>query len=115
MRCLRKMAEANAEKEERAAQQISMVKWVSWIRDGPNGLKRQHRFSRNAGGWTPTQKSTGNVTDADLRDEVDDLQGLSMQDIIDLKFQQAEDHAPATAQQEADDQADGWREQWGRS
>ena len=108
------MAVANAEKEERAAQRIAMAKWVSWIRDGPaHGLRRQHRFTRNVVGWVPAEKSTGVVTEVDVRDEVDELQGLSRQDINDLKFQQAEDHAPATAQQEADQQADLWYKQWG--
>ena len=108
------MANASAEKEERAAQHIHMMKWISWIREGPaHGLRRQHRFTRNVAGWAPTEKSTAVVTDADERDELDELQGLSRQDINDLKFQQAEDHAPATAQQEADQQADMWHKQWG--
>ena len=55
------------------------------------------------------------MTDADARDELDELQGLSSQDINELRFQQAEGQAPATAQQEADQQADGWHEQWGAS
>ena len=71
---LRNMAATNVEKEERAAQQISMAKWVSWIREGPaHGLRRQHRFTRNVAGWVPTEKSTGVVTDVDARDELDEL------------------------------------------
>ena len=58
-------------------------------------------------------KNTGVVTDVDARDELDELQGLSRQDINDLKFQRAEDHVPATAQQEADQQAGRWHKQWG--
>ena len=47
---LRSMAVANAEKEERAAQHIAVMKWVTWIREGPAlGLRRQHRFTRNVG------------------------------------------------------------------
>ena len=64
-------------------------------------------------GWVPTEKSTGAVTDVDARDELDELQGLSRQEINDLKFQQAENRAPATAQQEADQQADMWHKHWG--
>ena len=57
---LRNMAAVNAEREERMAQQISMAKWVSWIREGPaHGLRRQHRFTRNVAGWVPTEKNTG--------------------------------------------------------
>ena len=50
----------------------------------------------------------------DARDELDELQGLSRQDINDLKFQQAEDQAHAMAQQEADQQADMWHHHWGK-
>ena len=113
VRALRGMAVANAEKEERAAQQISIMKWVTWIREGPaHGLRRQHRFTRNAGGWSPTEKSTGKVTETDVRDELDELEGLGRQGINDLKVQQAAGHIPATAQQEADQQADMWHKQW---
>ena len=102
----------NAEKEERAAQRIAMAKWVSWIREGPaHGLRRQHRFTRNVAGRVPTEKSTGMVTEVDMTGELDDLQGLSRQDINELRFQQADDRAPGTAQQEADQQADMWHKQ----
>ena len=53
------------------------------------------------------------VSEVDARDELDDLEGVSKQAINDLKFQQAENCAPATAQQEADQQADMWNGQWG--
>lgn len=69
--------------------------------------------TRNVVGWVLTEKSIGVVTELHVRNEVDELQGLSRQDINDLKFQQVEDHAPATAQQEADQQADMWHKQWG--
>ena len=64
-------------------------------------------------GWVPTEKSTGVVSEVDARDELDDLEGVSKQGINELKFQQAENFAPATAQQEADQQADMWHRQWG--
>ena len=99
MLALRDMAGGNADKEEQSAQRISMMKWIAWIREGPGqGSRRQHRFTRNVAGWTPTERSTGAVTDVDARDELDELQGLSSQDIKDLEFQQAEGQAPATAQ-----------------
>ena len=111
---LRSMAVANAEKEERAAQHIAVIKWVTWIREGPAlGMRRQHRFTRNVGGWSPTEASTGKITVTDVRDELDELEGLSRQAIDDLKFQQADGGSPATAQQEADQQADSWHNQWG--
>ena len=47
----KKAAVANAEKEERAAQHASLMKWTQWIHEGPaDGQRRQHRFSRNAKG-----------------------------------------------------------------
>ena len=111
---LKDMAVANAEKEEKVAQQIAMTKWMSWIREGPaDGLRRQHKFTRSAAGWIPTEKSTGVVTGIDVRDELDDLQGVSKQAIDELNVQQAGNGAPATAQQEADQQADSWHKQWG--
>ena len=55
---LRNMAVANAEKEERAARNIAMLKRVCWVRGGPaGGLRRQHRFTRNAAGWMPAEKT----------------------------------------------------------
>ena len=87
---------------------------MKWIREGPaHGLRRQHRFTRNVAGWVPTIKSTGVVSEVDARDELDDLEGVSKQGINELEFQQAENFAPATAHQEADQQADMWHRQWG--
>ena len=59
------------------------------------------------------RKSTSKGADMDERDELEDLQGLSSQDVNGLRFQQAEDNAPTTAQQEADQQADMWHTHWG--
>ena len=69
---LRKTALSNAEREEAAAQAISITAWTKWIHEGPAaGLRRQHRFTRVADGWTPTAKSTGTLADVDENDEID--------------------------------------------
>ena len=100
----REMAIDNAEKEARPAQYAAALKWVSWIWEGPaGGFRRQHRFSRNVDGWTATQKSTGNITDVDQQDELDELEGLSAEDLNHLKYHQGKAGTPATAQQGADD------------
>ena len=52
------------------------------------------------------------MTETDQRDELDEPEGMSVRDISNLQSQQAEDHVPATAQQEAEDQADMWHKQW---
>ena len=91
-----------------------MMKWVTWIKEGPSlGLRRQHRFSRNVGGWSPTEASTGKIAETDARDGLDGLGGLSRQAIDELKFQQADGTSPAIAQQEADQQVASWHKQWG--
>ena len=101
-------------KEERAAQYAAALKWVSWIREVPaGGFRRQHRFSRNADGWAATQKSTGNIADVRQQDEIDELEGLSTEDLNNLKYHQGKAGTPATAQHEADDQADSWHKHWG--
>ena len=72
---LKAAATANAEKEEKAAQYASLVKWTQWIHKGPaDGLRRQHRFSRTVKGWTATGKSSGFIADVDQADELEDLE-----------------------------------------
>ena len=57
---LRGMAIQNAEREERAAQYATVVKWSKWIHEGPaHGLRRQHQYSRVAHGWTPGTQLRG--------------------------------------------------------
>ena len=57
---LRQTALENADREEAAAQKMSLMAWTKWIHEGPAaGLRRQHRFSRVSDGWMPTARSTG--------------------------------------------------------
>ena len=112
---LKEMAVKNAEAEERAAQRAALSKWVNWIHDGQaDGLRRQHQFSRTTQGWTTTKKSSGEVQHIDVDDELDQVEGLSIEDLNALKFDQAAGSPPATAQQQADDEAEAWHMQWGK-
>ena len=61
----------------------------------------------------PTAKSSGVVAGVDQEDELDDLEGLSTDDINQLRFDQSVKGTPATAQQEADDEAENWSGHWG--
>ena len=112
---LKDSATKNAEAEERAAQKAPLIKWTKWIHDGPaSGLRRQHQFSRTTQGWTPTKKSSGKVQHIDEDDELDDVEGLDRDELESLKFEQAIGSPPATAQQQADDEAEAWHGQWGK-
>ena len=114
MVALKAAATANAEKEEKAAQYASLMKWNQWIHEGPaDGLRRQHRFSRAVKGWTATAKSTGIVAGIDQTDELEDLEGVSMDDLNQIRFDQAASGTHANAGQEADDEAEAWSKHWG--
>ena len=114
MRTLRGAADKNATREEKAAQHMAMKKWELWINEGPAaGLRRQHQFSRTADGWAPTKASSGKIRVTDGEDELDDMDGLSAADLDALRFEQGIRGTPAIAQQEVDDQAEKWSEQWG--
>ena len=111
---LKKAAVANAEIEERAAQQASLMRWTKWIHEGPaSGLRRQHRFSRNVKGWTPTAKSSGVDAGIDVEDELEGLEGISIEELNLVRFEQSSKGTPAAAQQEADDEAEAWKNIWG--
>ena len=111
---MKRAAIKNAEKEEKAAQYASLMKWTKWIHEGPaNGARRQHKFSRTVKGWTPTAKSTGITPGIVQEDELDDLDGLGVEDLNEIRFNQSCQGTPANAQQEADDEAEAWSMHWG--
>ena len=90
------------------------MKWTQWIQEGPaDGMKRQHKFSRTIKGWTATAKSTGVIPGIDQHDELEDFEGLGIDDLNAIRFEQASAGTPATAQQEADDEAEAWSKTWG--
>ena len=92
---LKAAATANAEKEERAAQQAALMKWTKWIHEGPaDGLRRQHRLSRNVKGWTPTAKRYGIVAGVDQEDELEDSEGIRIDDLNQIRFDQSAQGPP---------------------
>ena len=106
-----KCAISNVEAQERAAQRAAMCKWTEWIHDGPaSGLRRQHLFSRGCDGWTPTKPGSGSYEPINPEDELDDIEGLSREDLDALRFEQCIGNPPASAQQQADDEAERWQE-----
>ena len=104
-----------AEKQERAAQVAALAKWERWIHEGPAaGLRRQHRFSRTVFGWTPTAGNSGRVEGFDTKDEYDEVDGLTMHQLNQLKCEQRSGQRPASAQQKVGDQAAMWQGVWGK-
>ena len=61
----------------------------------------------------PTAKSSGTAAPVDVEDELEGLEGISVEELNQLRFDQAGIGTPATAQQEADDEADAWGKHWG--
>ena len=105
------VASTQLEVQEKAAATASVIKWSSWLTEGPsNSLKKLHRFSRTATGWTESGESNG---ENDEVEERDDLDGLSREELIALKTSQSDTGEPVNAQAEANDQAEACAEQWG--
>ena len=90
------------------------MKWTQRIHEGPaDGQRRQHRFTRTVKGWTATAKSTGMVHGIEQEGEWDDLEGVDVDELNQLRMEQDLAGTPATAQQEADDEAEAWGKHWG--
>ena len=107
--CVAKMllhvASKHVEVQEKAAATASIIKWAAWLAEGPgNSLKKLHRFSRVATGWTESAKSKG---------ESDEVGGLPKEELEALKTNQPDTDEPVSAQAEANDQAEAWAVQWG--
>ena len=49
----------------------------------------------------------------DQHDEMDDLEGIGSEELDMLRLEQNTAGTPATAQQEADDEAEAWGKHWG--
>ena len=66
------VASKQVEIQEKAAATASIVKWTAWLAEGPgNCLKKLHRFSRVATGWTESAKCKGEGDEIGERDDVD--------------------------------------------
>ena len=66
-------------------------------------------------GSTPTALSSGNFTSIYQEDELECLEGVCMDDLNQIRFDQRDKGAPDTAKQEADDEADAWCGHWGQA
>ena len=65
------VASKQVEVQEKAAATASIVKWAAWLAEGPgNSLKKLHRFSRVATGWTESAKSKGESDEIGEREMV---------------------------------------------
>lgn len=70
--------------EEHAASIASVLKWTSLLYEGlASGLRRQHRHTRTATGWTESADSKGDDNKAGNRD---DLDGLSQEQLLAIKL-----------------------------
>ena len=108
---LRTAALQQAEVEEAEAGRAAFARWLSWISEGPaGGLRRQHRFTRLAMGWTETKVAS---TEDETIGEHDDLDGLSAEQVEDIRKAGQRGLGPAMAQQEVNDAARAWGLQWG--
>ena len=106
-------ATAVAAKATRHDEKRAQAAWHTWIRDGPSkGLGRQHRLSRVAGGWVPSEIATlerdGGDSDPgkawDDGDEVqEDGRGTPIRGDISV---------PQSSQQAVDTQAAKWAKEW---
>ena len=105
------LASKQAEVQEKAAAVASILKWAAWLAEGPgNSLKKLHRFSREATGWTESAKSKGESEEVG---DDDDIDGLSKEELEALRSNQSDTGEPVNAQAEANDQAEAWAIQWG--
>ena len=73
------------------------------------GLGRQHRMSRTAVGWTSTKVGTSKLL---IIDDLDDVDGLSADDMAAVLRHECSIRSPLDAQQEAEDQADKSSDIW---
>ena len=108
---LKQVAERQADREEAAAQLASIKDYVLWVDSGPaGGLRRQHQFTRIATGWVETAL---NMLNGNELGDMDDLDGLSHDQIDAIKDTVGDDRAPADAQAEVNDLAVAWKKVWG--
>ena len=62
----------------------------------------------------PTKPGSGSYEHINPDDELDDIEGLSREDLDALRFEQCIGNPPASAQQQADDEAEQWQMQLGQ-
>ena len=64
-------------------------------------------------GSTATAKSTGIIAGIDQAVELEDFEGAGIDELNQIRLDQTIAGTPATAQQEADDEAEAWSKHWG--
>ena len=84
--------------------------WRSWLEEGPSeGIGAQHAMSRVLQGWVPPKTMPTLIDDAEGEEVVDDIQGITDDD---LQMEQIQDVVPVNAQEAVDDAASSWAEIW---
>ena len=104
------VAEKEADHSDAKASRLATAKFTDWLHEGPaQGLKRQHLFSRVATGWIPSK--TGHQPTTNLS-ELDDLEGLSPQQLQTALAPAPEADTPLGAQHLANAERADWAVQW---
>jgi len=104
------VAEKEADHSDAKASRLATAKFTDWLQEGPaQGLKRQHLFSRVATGWIPSK--TGHQPTTNLS-ELDDLEGLSPQQLQTALAPAPEADTPLGAQHLANAERADWAVQW---
>lgn len=71
-------AEKEAEKLETEAATRAQANYTNWLKEGPGqGIGRQHKMSRVAGGWIPNRTSNEEEEHTTAEDGTDTLHGMS--------------------------------------
>ena len=89
---------------------ISASNFAAWLKDGPAaGLTRHHMFIRTATGWTDSKN--GSETSPDIS-ELDDLEGLSPEQLWAACSPTTSAQTPLGAQHLANSELADWGVQW---
>ena len=99
-----------ADRAEDQAARAATKRFADWIADGPaNGLRRQHLFSRCATGWVADQADEQVGTNLS---ELDDLEGISQEQLKAALAPSNADGTPVGAQYAANVEKVNWGIQW---
>ena len=105
------VAEEESKIAARRAEASSRANYQEWLNGGPAlGLGRQHRMSRTSIGWVPTKVGTSKPLEIDA--EMDDTDGLSLEELDAVTRHECSIVSPLDAQQLAEGEADGWGGIW---
>ncbi|HUU62073.1 MAG TPA: reverse transcriptase domain-containing protein, partial [Acidimicrobiia bacterium] len=106
---LRRVATVEADKAEAAADIKAAKAWHDWLHEGPAaGLGRQHKMSRSATGWIPTQTA---VPTTDRGEGWEDTDGISAFDLRET-CRGGTAEVPLDALMVAEHEAAKWGKEW---